>query len=136
MRTGVALYCHYGLEIPDIADLTPYTESTIKGILTSTPEVTQNQTRKQNNSYAYLRAVAENEPATVKVIAQELEVTMSPVRKALNRLKDRNRVEVNENDWPPTWSVVGNWEDPFECEICGYQSPTIKGLAKHKQSHK
>jgi hypothetical protein len=131
LRTGVALYCHYGLNIANIADLTPYTELTIEDILSATPEVTY----KKNNSYTYLRAVAKNEPTSVQVLAQELGVTAGAVWQTLNQLKKRNRVAVDKDGRPHEWSIVGDWTAPFVCDICGYQSPTLRGIQSHKQTH-
>lgn len=131
LRTGVALYCHYGLDIADIADLTPYTESVVERILSSTPEVTHSR----NNSHTYLRAVAKNEPTSVQGLAQELGVTKPAVWQTLNRLKKRNRVAVDKHGRSHKWSIVGDWTAPFVCDICGYQSPTLLGIQSHKQTH-
>lgn len=136
LRTGVSLYCHYGLSREQIVDLTPFAKTTVERIEMATPEVSRNE----NNSYMYLRALGNNEPASVGELAQELpqDVQNQAVRKALKRLKDRGRVDVNKDGgkYQHTWSVVGNWSDPFECDVCGYKSPTLLGLSQHKQSHK
>lgn len=133
LRTGVALYCHYGLSVSGIADISPFTESNVRNILRATPEVTN----KQNNSYTYLRAISQNEPTTVQVVAQKCNVCERSVRQVLKHLKGRNRVEVDKNEWPREWLIVGDWTEPFVCErdTCSYQSPTIRGIVNHEQSH-
>lgn len=131
LRTGVSLYCYYGLEIDEIAGLTPYTKSTVRAIISSTPEVTQ----KQHNSYSYLRALNDREPASAQELASELGVSPDAVRKAFNRLRESDRVKLNKSEWPHEWSVVDDWTDPFVCEICGFQSPNLRGIGVHKQTH-
>lgn len=131
LRTGVVLYCHYGISREDITDLTPYTYSTVKQIENATPEVSRNK----NNSYQYLRALADNEPTSVQKLAQEFERHENTVRNALKGLKRRNRVEVDKNGLPHMWSTVGNWSDLFSCGECDFKSPTLGGIERHEASH-
>jgi len=131
LRTGVSLYCYYGLETEDIVDLSPYVKDTVVEIIRATPEVTQ----KKHNSYSYLRALAEREPASAQELASELGVTPDPVRGTLNRLKNSNRVEVDKTEQPYKWSIIGDWTAPFVCDTCGYQSPTLQGIGSHKRAH-
>lgn len=131
LRTGVILYCHYGLHREDIVELTPFTKHSIETIENATPEVS----RKKNNSYTYLRALANNEPTSVQELAQGFEVQEQSVRNALKRLKDRSRVEVNKDGRPHIWSTVDDWSDPFVCDVCGFKSATLNGINKHEESH-
>jgi hypothetical protein len=128
LRTGVILYFHYGIDTEDIVNLSPYTKCTVERIIAATPEVTADL----NNSYSYLRVLSEREPASAQELASELDVTPTSVRMTLNGLKDSNRVEVDTTGRPYKWSIIGDWTDPFICDICGYQSPTLRGIGVHK----
>lgn len=131
LRTGVSLYCHYGLETEDIVDLSPYVKDTVVEIIRATPEVTN----YQHSSYSYLRTLADREPASVQELASELGVTTQTARQTLNRLKDSNRVKVDRTEMTYKWSIIGDWTAPFVCDICGYQSPTLQGIDSHKRTH-
>lgn len=131
LRTGVILYCHYGLSQSDIASLTPYAKRTIEEIENATPEVT----RGQNNSYVYLRAVANNEPVSVPTLDAEFEVKKVTIRQALNELEERNRVEVDKSNFTYLWSTVGDWTAPFTCDVCGFNSATLVGIQTHRANH-
>jgi len=131
LRTGVILYCHYGLSRRDIAEITPYNKRTIREIENATPEVT----RGQNNSYTYLRAVANNEPVSVKTLDAELEGKEVTIRQALNRLEERNRLKADKSELPYMWSTVGDWRAPFTCDVCGFKSATWVGIQTHRANH-
>lgn len=131
LRTGVILYGHYGLNRSEIAELTPYTEWTIADIEGATPEVSQ----EMHSSYTYLRTVKNNEPISAPDLARKLEIQANPARLTLRRLKDAGRVEENKDEWPATWSAVGDWSEPFVCDTCGFGSPTLRGLSIHESSH-
>lgn len=131
LRTGVSLYCHYGLSRRDIAGLTPYTKRTVNEIECATPEVTH----RQNNSYTYLRAVANNEPVSVSTLDAELERKKVTIRQALNKLEERNRVKADKSKQTYMWSTVGDWRAPFTCDVCGFNSATLVGIQSHRRSH-
>lgn len=131
LRTGVVLYCYYGISREDIVDLTPFTKSSVKDIERATPEVGRNR----NNAYIYLRALANEEPTSVQELAQGFEVHDHTVWGALKNLKERGRVEVNKDGKTHIWSTVGDWSDPFVCGECGFKSATLNGINKHEASH-
>lgn len=132
LRTGVSLYTHYGLDRATIAELTPYTARNVKNIEASTPEIK----RKYNNSYTYLRAVENTEPATLSTLAEVLEISTPTVSRGLKKLEEEGRVEADRSEIEYTWHTIGNWKAPFDCDTCGYKSVTLRGIRRHKLTHK
>lgn len=131
-RTGVSLYCHYGLDRATIANLTPYTQKTVENIEDATPEIT----RKYNNSYDYLQAIETTETATLSTLAEKLGVTIGTVSSTLKNLEQEDRVKADRSGREHTWYTIGDWTAPFICEVCGYESITLRGVRQHREIHR
>lgn len=130
-RTGVAIYCHYGLSAPEIADLAPYTQNTVELIIGSTPGVGL----EKIDSRAFLKAVAENEPVTPKTLQDKLEKSQSTIYDRLYCLEDSKRVKRNptEGNEAATWETTKDWKSPFQCENCEFETYSLNSLSKHHQ---
>lgn len=130
-RTGVPIYCHYGLSVAEIEDLTPYTENTINNIVGSTPGVSFEKT----DSRAFLKTVAENEPVTPKTLMNKLEKSLSTIYDRLYNLEEIGRVkkDATEGQGAAVWETTDRWKDPFQCKQCEFKTYSLNSLSSHVQ---
>lgn len=133
MRTGVVLYCHYGLSPSDVANLTPYTEQNIRDIVSMTPLVSFDQL----GTTAVMKAIYEEEPVTVKIISEKLDITESATRYRLRKLEDEKRVMRSKTGLgspATTWETTVHWKTPFRCDRCDFESHSLSGIKTHRRS--
>lgn len=130
-RTGPVIYAEYGLTHSEISEITPYTKKTIELILDTTPEVNSEST----DTRQLLKQVKNQEPVTAKELGEELDQDPTGIRKRLNHLKSKDRVNVNNHHFGPPaaeWTTTDIWDAPFECEHCNFESWSVMGIQTHK----
>lgn len=131
LRTGPVIYAHFGLELDEIAELSLYSKSSCKDIIRSTPGVNLDQT----STVGFLRSINEIEPATASEIGNKTNMTKQNAVRRLRRLKEESRVVAEDgHKGPPkaTWETTNQWQEPFYCEECGYESYSLAGFNGHK----
>lgn len=134
LRTGPVIYCHFGLELDDIVELTPYSKKVCKRIIRSTPEVNLHNI----STIGFLRKLNDIEPATKSEMSDEINRSPNNIGCRLRKLKERSRVTVKNGGYgrpAGTWETTEKWKDPFCCDECGFKSYSIIGIKKHKQMH-
>lgn len=133
IRTGPVLYCHYGLSADEIAEITPYTADTATQIVGRTPKVNF----EKIDTRGFLCIIKDMEPVTINQLMEKLNKSRPTFSSRLNRLKDVDRVIVeNNHNGPPsaTWTTTDLWDVPFKCDKCGYETSSLLGISKHKQN--
>lgn len=135
LRTGPVIYCHYGLTPDKITSITPYTEATIKEIIS----VTSSVSISRQSTLAFLRVLNKEGPMTVKQLADEVDSTWGTVHPRLHRLKEKGKVKVSNNDTGPpaaTWHTTPDWRSAFQCRDCNFMTHSLQGISSHEtQSH-
>jgi len=134
LQTGPVIYSHYGLEINEIAELTPYSKGVCKRIIRNTPEVNMGNV----TTMRVLRELSDIEPATVSEISDVLDITKRSVRTRLKRLKRRSRVTAENGGYGgpvATWKTKGEWKEPFRCSECDFESYSLGGIKTHENTH-
>lgn len=128
LRTGPVLYSQYGLEPSEIAEVVPYTEDHVQTIVYATPGMSF----ERNGTWQYLKAIATVEPATASNLAEELDIKQESIYTSLHRLEEEDRIEIDRSSRPHIAEVIGDWKEPFQCELCGFETHSIKGIRDHR----
>lgn len=131
-RTAPVIYAHYGLSCDDIVQLTTYRRRTAEQVVERTPGVNF----ENISTTSFLRLLSNEEPATLRELAKEADLTREGVHYRLTNLREEGRVLVENNERGPpaaTWSTTGNWKEPFRCDDCSYTTYALNGIRTHKQ---
>lgn len=130
-RTAPVLYGYYGLDCDEIDRLTTFKPNSIKQIVQRTPEVNfSNVTTAE-----FLRVVSEKEPVTANELADKLNLSMKPVYRRLNNLKEEDKVTVSNGGHgrpAATYSTAARWDEPFRCSECDFTSHSVTGIRSHR----
>lgn len=130
-RTAPVIYAHYGLSKQEIAEVTAYSESSVRQIVGKTDEVAFDRI----GTTAFLKSIYNEEPVTVQRLMDLHDLTSTPVRNRLEELKQEGRVtSKNQTSGPPaaTWKTVKGWNEPFVCSECDYTTHSLGGIRTHK----
>jgi hypothetical protein len=130
-RTAPVIYAHYGLSKQEIAEVTAYSESSVRQIVGKTDEVVFDRI----GTTAFLKSIYNEEPVTVQRLMDLHDLTSTPVRNRLEELKQEGRVtSKNQTSGPPaaTWKTVKGWNEPFVCSECDYTTHSLGGIRTHK----
>lgn len=133
LRTGPVLYAEYGLSSDEIASITRYQQHSIECIVGRTPGINFNQV----STLGFLRTVNEMEPVTVEELKEQLELCHGAVTNRLAELRKEGRLIVQNNKRgppPATWETVTDWESPFSCEQCSFETHSLGGIRQHKKT--
>jgi len=134
LKTGVVIYAHYGLKPEDIADMTVYSESTIKHIIRATPQVNVSDPDTQS----FLKTLAELEPVTTVELSDKLDVQRNTVQRRLSHLIEEGRVtgtHTHLGSPEATWETAMHWATPFRCEQCAFETHSLQGIRQHRETH-
>lgn len=134
LKTGPVVYAHYGLEPGDIADLTVYSESTLRHIIRATPQVNISDPGTQK----FLKVLAESEPVTTDELSEKLDVRRNTVQRRLEHLVEEGRVtgtHTHMGQPKATWETTSHWATPFRCDHCGFETHSLQGIRQHRSNH-
>lgn len=129
--TGPVIYCHYGLSLSDIAQLTPYSVPTIRRLLSETPGVSYTG----EATVELLEAVNQTEPVTTAALAEKIDSSYETVRERMKRLKKEGKVSESNTDLgkpATTWSTTPEWNSLLRCEECGFETQSIQAITTHR----
>jgi DNA-binding Lrp family transcriptional regulator len=139
VKTQIAIYTNYDVDLGAIVELSPYSERKVRSIIHRTPNLSHPDINYLSDE-DFLTSIDALSPVSSLELANELNKDKSTIITRLQKLEDRGRVEIVEkpsNPDPYLWDVTISPQTQFRCKYdCDYLSPSLQGIRKHeKWSH-
>lgn len=139
MRTQLLIHAAHGLDLEVINEQSPFHEQLNRRIIRQSefdhPEITDTV-----GSEEFLRVVKHNAPVTIDTVADITDLVRGGVNDRLERLKQRDRVEVVKKEQvkggpykTQFFDITKPPSNVFECQYsCGTTSESLRGIQQHE----